>query len=106
MRFVVDCNVGKLARWLRVAGFDTLFFKDIDDNRLVRVAVDEGRVLFDGSPRRLLSQEMLLERLGLELPEIVKLSEVLVSSGFVEAREATSVGQLLELLDVVPCSDG
>jgi uncharacterized protein with PIN domain len=45
MRFVVDCNVGKLARWLRVAGFDALFFKNIDDNRLVRVAVDEGRVL-------------------------------------------------------------
>jgi uncharacterized protein with PIN domain len=45
MKFIVDCNVGKLARWLRVAGFDTLFFNDIDDNRLVRMAVDEGRVL-------------------------------------------------------------
>ena len=45
MRFVVDCNVGKLARWLRAAGFDTLFFPVIDDNRLVRVAFDEERVL-------------------------------------------------------------
>ncbi len=45
MKFIVDCNVGKLARWLRIAGFDTLFFRDIDDNRLVRIALDEKRVL-------------------------------------------------------------
>ncbi len=45
MKFVVDSNVGKLARWLRIAGFDTLFFRDIEDNRLVRVALDEKRVL-------------------------------------------------------------
>ena len=45
MRFVVDSNVGRLARWLRIAGFDTLFIKGIDDNRLVRIAFDEDRVL-------------------------------------------------------------
>jgi len=45
MRFVVDSNVGRLARWLRIAGFDTLFVRDIDDNRLVRIAFDEDRVL-------------------------------------------------------------
>jgi uncharacterized protein with PIN domain len=45
VRFIADCNVGKLARWLRVAGFDTLFFKEIDDNRLVRIALREDRVL-------------------------------------------------------------
>ena len=45
MRFIVDSNVGRLARWLRIAGFDTAFFKDIDDNRLVRIALDEGRIL-------------------------------------------------------------
>ena len=45
MRFIADSNVGKLARWLRVAGFDTLFFRNIDDSRLVRAAVDQDRVL-------------------------------------------------------------
>lgn len=45
VRFVVDSNVGKLARWLRIAGFDTLFVRGIDDNRLVRIALDENRVL-------------------------------------------------------------
>jgi uncharacterized protein with PIN domain len=45
MRFIVDSNVGGLAKRLRMAGFDALFFKDIADNRLVRIALDEERVL-------------------------------------------------------------
>ncbi|MEE8469806.1 MAG: Mut7-C RNAse domain-containing protein [Dehalococcoidia bacterium] len=45
MRFIVDSNVGKLARWLRIAGFDALFIKDVDDSKLVRIALAEGRVL-------------------------------------------------------------
>jgi len=45
MKFIVDSNVGRLARWLRIAGFDTKFINDLDDNRLVRLALSEGRVL-------------------------------------------------------------
>jgi uncharacterized protein with PIN domain len=45
MKFIVDSNVGRLARWLRIAGFDTVFINDLDDNRLVRLALAEGRVL-------------------------------------------------------------
>ncbi len=45
MKFIVDSNVGRLARWLRIAGFDSVFINDLDDNRLVRLALSEGRVL-------------------------------------------------------------
>lgn len=45
MKFLVDSNVGRLAKWLRIAGFDTLFINDLDDNRLVRLALSEKRVL-------------------------------------------------------------
>jgi uncharacterized protein with PIN domain len=31
-RFVVDVNVGRLAKWLRVMGYDTLFPKENGDN--------------------------------------------------------------------------
>ena len=44
-RFVVDVNVGRLAKWLRVMGYDTLFPREGDDNELVRIALREGRVL-------------------------------------------------------------
>ena len=43
--FIVDSNAGKLARWLRMIGYDTLFFNDIEDGRLVDMAMKEGRVV-------------------------------------------------------------
>ena len=44
-RFIVDLNVGRLAKWLRVMGYDTLFPQEGGDNELVRIALREGRVL-------------------------------------------------------------
>ena len=45
IRFIADSNAGKLARWLRMAGYDTLFFRDIEDIRLIEIALREGRVV-------------------------------------------------------------
>lgn len=42
--FIVDSNAGKLARWLRMLGYDTLFFRDIEDGQFVKLALKEGRV--------------------------------------------------------------
>ena len=44
-RFVADVNVGRLAKWLRIMGYDTLFPREGGDNELVRIALREGRVL-------------------------------------------------------------
>ena len=44
-RFLVDCMLGKLAKWLRLVGCDTVFIHDADDDELVRVAVHENRIL-------------------------------------------------------------
>ena len=45
VKFIADQNVGKLGRWLRLLGYDTLIFKGEDDGALVRSALSEGRVL-------------------------------------------------------------
>jgi hypothetical protein len=45
LRFIVDVNVGKLAKWLRIMGYDALFINGIDDDELIRIAIDEGRIL-------------------------------------------------------------
>jgi len=37
--------LGSLAKWLRIMGFDTLYFRNIEDNELVRIAKQEGRIL-------------------------------------------------------------
>ncbi len=44
-KFIVDNNVGKLAKWLRMTGYDTLFFTGDDDWQMVRTALAEGRVI-------------------------------------------------------------
>ena len=44
-KFIVDLNVGKLAKRLRIMGYDALFINGLDDNELVRIALKEGRVL-------------------------------------------------------------
>jgi uncharacterized protein with PIN domain len=45
LRFIIDHNAGKLARWLRMLGFDSLFFTGEDDTDMVRQALAEGRII-------------------------------------------------------------
>lgn len=45
IRFIVDHNVGKLAKWLRMMGYDSLFFNGDDDSQMVRQALAEGRMI-------------------------------------------------------------
>ena len=44
-KFIIDSNVGKLAKWLRMMGYDTLFFDGSDDSQMVANALAEGRVV-------------------------------------------------------------
>lgn len=45
MKFVVDGMLGKLAKWLRILGFDAAFDPAADDDRLLTEARKEGRAL-------------------------------------------------------------
>ncbi len=42
---MVDHNVGKLVKWLRMIGYDTLFFNGSEDSQMVASALAEGRVI-------------------------------------------------------------
>ena len=45
MKFIVDCMLGKLAKWLKILGFDALFFSKIEDSELLVLAQKEQRIL-------------------------------------------------------------
>ncbi len=45
IKFIADNNVGKLARWLRLIGYDTLLFKQKNDGQMIKIALSENRVI-------------------------------------------------------------
>ena len=44
-RFVLDCHLGRLARYLRQFGFDTLYRNDYSDDELAKTSASEHRIL-------------------------------------------------------------
>jgi uncharacterized protein with PIN domain len=45
MKFVADCMLGRLAKWLKILGFDVLYFSKAGDRELVEISRREGRIL-------------------------------------------------------------
>ena len=50
-RFIADAMLGRLARWLRLLGFDVLYYRDADDLELMRIARAEGRTILTRDTR-------------------------------------------------------
>ena len=44
-RFILDVHLGRLAKYLRLCGFDSLFSAFFDDREIIEVAVRESRVI-------------------------------------------------------------
>ncbi|MEJ2767408.1 Mut7-C RNAse domain-containing protein [Mycetohabitans sp. B46] len=59
LRFLADAHLGRLARLLRMAGFDTLYNNRIDDRDVERIAAQERRIV-------LTRDRELLKRRGIE----------------------------------------
>lgn len=45
MKFIVDGMLGKLARWLRMLGYDTEYSGDINDDEILEIALKEKRII-------------------------------------------------------------
>lgn len=58
MQFIADAMLGRLARWLRFLGFDTLYYPGISDAKLIRIARESNRFILTRDTR-------LVQRKGL-----------------------------------------
>lgn len=45
VRFIVDSMAGRLAKWLRILGFDTVYLKSGNPQELLTIAGKEGRIV-------------------------------------------------------------
>ena len=57
-RFVADVMLGRLAKWLRIAGFDVLYSNRFSDNELISVSNDEDRILLSLDSRLLVRKSV------------------------------------------------
>ncbi len=76
-RFIADCMLGRLAKWMRYIGYDVLYFRNIEDRELVRIARAEGRVLLTrdrGIPNKFRVEHYLLkhEDIDSQIKEILE----------------------------------
>ncbi|MCX8082021.1 MAG: Mut7-C RNAse domain-containing protein [bacterium] len=76
-KFIVDGMLGKTGRWLRLMGYDTLYFNTSRKIELLRIARKEGRIILTRD-----------RKLALSNPDIVVLIE---GEG--------SINQLKEIID-------
>jgi uncharacterized protein with PIN domain len=50
-QFIVDSMLGRLARWLRILGFDTWYYREIADKQLLKLHAETERVLLTRDTR-------------------------------------------------------
>jgi hypothetical protein len=84
-KFVCDVHLGKLAGFLRMLGFDTLYRGDYGDAELVRISLDQRRALLSRD-RRLLENPILVRKFAVRSEKpLEQLTEVLRRFDLAEA---------------------
>lgn len=90
-RFVLDQMLGRLAKWLRILGYDTLYFKNIEDSKLIEIASKEERILITRDTR-------LVKRRAISRGEV---TAVLIENEILEGQ----LKELFKKLKVKPTYD-
>ena len=57
-RFVLDVHLGRLAAYLRMLGFDTLYRNDFDDSELADISIKEHRILLTCDKQLLMRKQI------------------------------------------------
>jgi uncharacterized protein with PIN domain len=45
IKFILDVHLGKLAKYLRMCGFDALYQNDYDDKKIIEISLEEERII-------------------------------------------------------------
>ncbi len=108
-RFVADAMLGRLARWLRILGYDTVYHKVISDEALIDCALKEHRWLLtrDGymAKRKVLRGRHTLVRSDHLTEQLAQLRDELGLHFIPDANHAYRCAECNETLSVIPRED-
>lgn len=45
IKFILDVHLGKLAKYLRMCGFDTVYKNDYNDKKIIEISLEENRII-------------------------------------------------------------
>lgn len=62
------------------------------------IALERGRIVFDGSPAALFAEEALIQRIGLDLPPLARIARGLAAGGLDVPRDCQQVEDLVNWL--------
>jgi hypothetical protein len=105
--FIVDGMLGSLARWLRIAGYDSNYYRDMDDDRLLDETKDSARIMLTrDSELYQRSQKLGLRSIFLESEEVkAQLSQLKTELGLEMSAINSRCPRCNGLLNETPKAD-
>lgn len=106
MRFIVDNMLGKLAKWLRFLGYDTLYPKILNDKQLAQLSQADDRVLLTrdkelASKKNIKVLYIISDELDNQLKQVIKEFDLKYSdSAFTRCPECNYMLKKIEKTDI------
>lgn len=88
MKFIADAMLGKLAKRLRLLGFDVLYDPSWEDNEIVRLSLEQGRTILTRdtrlASRPVASNHLLIEhdRVSAQVRQVLRQPGIAAPPGF------------------------